>query len=87
MRYVLLVVVALVVSGCREGSDADAIDADSDAELDADADGPSGIGGPCYLLSDCQPGLFCGASGTCYDPDPPDADSWTVRRFLSQAWA
>lgn len=77
-----LVMVSLLLSlagvGCREPSNAELdadVDVDGDAVADADADGPSGVGGPCYYLSDCQPGLFCGASGTCYDPTPPDADS------------
>lgn len=69
MRYVLLVVVALAVVGCRvEPGDVDA-DADADADTDADAD----FEPECHNRDDCAYGEIC-LTGIC-QTIIPDADA------------
>ncbi len=36
--------------------------------------GRGGVGDPCEDIDDCEPGLFCGHDGRCYDPGDGGAD-------------
>ena len=36
--------------------------------------GRGGVGDPCADVSDCEPGLFCGADGRCYSPSDGGPD-------------
>jgi hypothetical protein len=60
--YSSLALLALVVAGAAACSDS------------PPPGGPGGVGDPCVDHEDCEEGLYCSATGRCYDPNAADGD-------------